>query len=184
MAVQLDDNAMSTNGAIGAIGNGVHTNGKRAGAGSNGDLNEKQPLHDDLNPLPPRVTVTATATNNIVQPTPIKAGKNGDVESGKRSPSPPPKIEAGRQPDAVYAERLAPWRDAFRRWCVRRLGPESERIARWQAKVRTPARDTFFFYSAIFGSECTACALADRSTELPDGHSTDPTALGKSPAVS
>lgn len=143
MAIDLD---MAAN----ANGNGLHPSpGKRGAAAgiANGEtLSEKQP-HDDLNPLPPRATVPT-----IVQPTPVKA-KNGDVEAGKRSPSPPPKIEAGRQPDAVYAERLAPWRDSFRRWCVRRLGPESERIARWQARVRTPARDTFFFYSAIFGSE-------------------------------
>lgn len=158
MAIELVDPAM-TNGANGnGISNGVHANGKRAAG--NGDLNEKQPLHDDLNPLPLRAT--ATATNTIVQPTPVKAGSK-DVEAGKRSPSPPPKIEAGRHPDAVYAESLAPWRDSFRRWCVRRLGPESERIARWQAKVRTPARDTFFFYSAIFGSEWSCSApLADR----------------------
>lgn len=150
MAIALDDSpAMSTNGT----GNGIGVlPGKRAAAGAagNGDL-EKPPLHDDLIPLPARATATAP-NPALVQPTPVKA-KNGDVESGKRTPSPPPKIEAGRQPDAVYAERLAPWRDSFRRWCVRRLGPESERIARWQAKVRTPARDTFFFYSAIFGSE-------------------------------
>lgn len=179
MAIALDTVlAPDTVPAMSTNGNAIGT-GKRAAAG-NGVLPEKQALHEDLNPVPARAVATAP-NPALVQPIPIKAGgaKNGDLEKGKRSPSPPPKIEAGRQPDAVYAAALAPWRDSFRRWCVRRLGPESEQIARLQAKVRTPARDTFFFYSAIFGSEyrqislplppprCTASQIAARARSRP-----------------
>lgn len=183
MAIDLDVAPAMMNGNGIAIAPGMPGSGagKRAAAG-NGHI-EKPPLHDDYVPtsalLRPTATATTTATSTataapvLVQPSPLKASinANGDVESGNRSPSPPtPKYEAGRQPDSVYAERLAPWRDSFRRWCVRKLGPESERIARFQSKYRTPARDKFFFYSAIFGSESSwlwsgRSGLAQRAPE-------------------
>lgn len=150
---------MSTNG----FANGIN---EKHGIG-HGDLVDVQlpdnKPHDALNPIPPATAQVAPKPPVIVQPTPMKANGTApskDVEAGKRSPSPGPKIEAGRQPDSVYAESLAPWRDNFRKWCVRRLGPESEKIAALQAKVRTPARDSFFFYSAIFGSKSRPSAAA------------------------
>lgn len=110
-------------------------------------------LPDALHAMPPAKAQVPT----IVHPAPVRANGTAtgkDVEAGRRSPSPAaPRTEAGLQPDAVYAASLAPWRDNFRKWCVRRLRYESEKIGQWQTTVRTPARDSFFFYSAIFGSE-------------------------------
>ncbi len=68
----------------------------------------------------------------------------------------PPKrvhIEAGLQPDSVYAAALAPWRDGLRRSFVSFLPAESEWIASVQREYRTKGRDKFFFWSAVFGSE-------------------------------
>jgi hypothetical protein len=68
----------------------------------------------------------------------------------------PPKrvhIEAGLQPDSVYAAALAPWRDGLRRSFVSVLPAESEWIASVQREYRTKGRDNFFFWSAVFGSE-------------------------------
>lgn len=62
-------------------------------------------------------------------------------------------IEAGLQPDAVYAAALSPWRNAIRRRFVKNLEAESEWIASIQRQYRTKGRDKFFFWSAVFGSE-------------------------------
>lgn len=64
------------------------------------------------------------------------------------------RVEPGCQPESVYEAALNPVREAFRRAIVRAMPDESARIARWQQALRTPQRDTFFFWSAIFGSEC------------------------------
>lgn len=61
--------------------------------------------------------------------------------------------EPGCQPDEVYDKYLPAWRAAPRRWLVKRLRDEKEWFARMQAQVRTPARDTYFYWTAIFGSE-------------------------------
>ncbi|GMK56246.1 hypothetical protein CspeluHIS016_0300860 [Cutaneotrichosporon spelunceum] len=67
----------------------------------------------------------------------------------------PPKkvyVEAGLQPDTVYAAALAPWRDRLRRYMVESLSAESEWIASVQREQRTRGRDKFFFWSAVFGT--------------------------------
>ncbi|BEI80981.1 hypothetical protein CcaverHIS002_0201410 [Cutaneotrichosporon cavernicola] len=61
-------------------------------------------------------------------------------------------IEAGLQPDTVYAASLAPWRDGLRRLIVESLRAESEWIASVQREYRTKGRDKFFFWSAVFGT--------------------------------
>lgn len=63
------------------------------------------------------------------------------------------RVEPGCQPDAVYVAALNPVREAVREFIAHRMPEESERLARWQRAVRSPARDTFFYWSAIFGSE-------------------------------
>jgi len=62
-------------------------------------------------------------------------------------------IEPGCQPEAVYAAALSPWRESMRKFIFNALKHESEMIAELQKKVRTPARDKYFFWSAVLGSE-------------------------------
>jgi hypothetical protein len=61
--------------------------------------------------------------------------------------------EPGCQPDEVYDKLLSPWRAGMRRYLVQRLRDEKDWMAEWQKRVRTPMRDTFFYWTAIFGSE-------------------------------
>ncbi|CAK9782950.1 unnamed protein product [Cutaneotrichosporon oleaginosum] len=61
-------------------------------------------------------------------------------------------IEAGLQPDSVYAAALSPWRDSLRRSLVASLNAESEWIASVQREYRSKGRDKFFFWSAVFGT--------------------------------
>ena len=61
--------------------------------------------------------------------------------------------EPGCQPDEIYDRALAFYRAIPRRWLVRRLKSESEYMAEFQQRIRTPKRDTFFYWTAIFGSE-------------------------------
>jgi hypothetical protein len=72
-------------------------------------------------------------------------------------PGAPVHIEPGCQPEAVYRTSLAPWREALRVAIVNSLTLESEAIARLQKWVRTPARDKYFFWSAVLGSEFRRC---------------------------
>ncbi|KAL7421245.1 Long-chain base-1-phosphate phosphatase [Cryptotrichosporon argae] len=70
------------------------------------------------------------------------------------SPSAPTRREwePGRQPDAVYASELAPYRDACRRWLVGRLARESTWIAGRQRAWRSEGRDRYFYWSSLFGT--------------------------------
>ena len=61
--------------------------------------------------------------------------------------------EPGCQPDEVYDRLLPGWRAGLRRYLVNRLRGEKEWMAEMQVKVRTPRRDTYFYWTAIFGSE-------------------------------
>jgi len=61
--------------------------------------------------------------------------------------------EPGCQPDEVYNRVLPGWRAAMRNWLVRRLRDEKDTMAQWQAGIRTKGRDTYFYWTTIFGSE-------------------------------
>lgn len=61
--------------------------------------------------------------------------------------------EPGCQPDEVYDRVLPAWRAAMRNWLVRRLRDERDTMAAWQKGVRTTGRDTYFYWTTIFGSE-------------------------------
>jgi hypothetical protein len=62
-------------------------------------------------------------------------------------------IEPGCQHESVYAVALGPWREWVRSNIFHSLKVESEMIAKLQKAVRTPARDKYFFWSAVLGSE-------------------------------
>lgn len=114
-------------------------------------------------PTPSEVVSTPTPLRHIhIRHTPhIQHTMASKPKSGRASPPPPPPpppqprphIEAGLQPDAVYAAALSPWRDALRRSFVSSLAAESEWIGSMQRKYRSKGRDRFFFWSAVFGSE-------------------------------
>jgi hypothetical protein len=53
----------------------------------------------------------------------------------------------------VYENALSPWREWMRRMVMAPLAAESEWLAQIQQRVRTPGRDRYFFWSAVFGSE-------------------------------
>ncbi|WVO15304.1 hypothetical protein L204_102960 [Cryptococcus depauperatus] len=60
--------------------------------------------------------------------------------------------EPGCQSDELYDVYLPAWRASIRRFLVRRLRNEKEWMADWQKATRSEARDTFFYWSAIFGT--------------------------------
>ncbi|WVQ81355.1 hypothetical protein IAT38_003478 [Cryptococcus sp. DSM 104549] len=74
----------------------------------------------------------------------------------QHSPEPDAKLkrewEPGCQPDEVYDAYLPPWRAWLRRKLVERLRREKDWMAEWQRRVRTEARDKFFYWTAIFGT--------------------------------
>jgi len=70
--------------------------------------------------------------------------------------------EPGCQPDEVYDRLLPGWRAGLRRYLVNRLRGEKEWMAEMQEKVRTPRRDTYFYWTAIFGSESRSRAFWGR----------------------
>jgi hypothetical protein len=63
--------------------------------------------------------------------------------------------EPGCQPDEVYDVALPAWRASARRYLVKRLQREKEWMSEWQRSVRTETRDKFFYWTAVFGSECS-----------------------------
>ncbi|KAK4687514.1 hypothetical protein P7C73_g2591, partial [Tremellales sp. Uapishka_1] len=65
--------------------------------------------------------------------------------------------EPGCQPDSVYDNVLPYWRARLRRFLVQRLHREKLWMADWQKKVRTPARDRYFYWTAIFGKPVDDC---------------------------
>ncbi|KAL1406027.1 Long-chain base-1-phosphate phosphatase [Vanrija albida] len=60
--------------------------------------------------------------------------------------------EPGCQPESVYENALSPWRESLRRMVMAPLAAESEWLAEIQQRVRTPGRDRYFFWSAVFGT--------------------------------
>lgn len=63
--------------------------------------------------------------------------------------------EPGCQPDELYDAFLPAWRARLRRLLVRRMRKENTRMADWQKRVRSEARDRYFYWTAVFGSKCT-----------------------------
>lgn len=61
--------------------------------------------------------------------------------------------EPGCQPSEVYERELSPWRNRLRLGILRCLDWETQFMPAWQKRVRTEARDKFFYWTAIFGSE-------------------------------
>jgi membrane-associated phospholipid phosphatase len=61
-------------------------------------------------------------------------------------------VAAGRLPEDVYTNYLSWWRAALRRKCVAVVERESEVIAKWQARVRSPWLDTYFLHSSMLGT--------------------------------
>lgn len=61
--------------------------------------------------------------------------------------------EPGCQPDELYDAFLPAWRASLRRLLVRRLRNESTQMADWQKRVRSEARDKYFYWTAVFGSK-------------------------------
>lgn len=63
--------------------------------------------------------------------------------------------EPGCQPDELYDAFLPAWRASLRGLLVRRLRNESTQMADWQKRVRSEARDRYFYWTAVFGSKCS-----------------------------
>ncbi|KAI9462865.1 hypothetical protein BJY52DRAFT_116203 [Lactarius psammicola] len=61
-------------------------------------------------------------------------------------------VAAGRLPEEIYASTLPRWRAALRRQCVAVVEWESEVIAQWQARVRSPWLDTYFLHTSMLGT--------------------------------
>jgi len=61
-------------------------------------------------------------------------------------------VAAGRLPAEIYANTLPSWRLALRRKCLAAVEWESEVIAQWQAKVRSPWLDTYFVHASMLGT--------------------------------
>ncbi|WVQ89999.1 hypothetical protein IAS59_003775 [Cryptococcus gattii] len=60
--------------------------------------------------------------------------------------------EPGCQPDELYDAFLPAWRARLRRLLVRRMRKENTRMADWQKRVRSEARDRYFYWTAVFGT--------------------------------
>ncbi|GHJ86026.1 hypothetical protein NliqN6_2428 [Naganishia liquefaciens] len=60
--------------------------------------------------------------------------------------------EAGCQADEIYEKALPRYRAWLRRILVSRLRAENEMLGRLQKRIRTPWRDRYFFWTAIFGT--------------------------------
>ncbi|OWZ53182.1 sphingosine-1-phosphate phosphatase [Cryptococcus neoformans 125.91] len=60
--------------------------------------------------------------------------------------------EPGCQPDELYDAFLPAWRASLRGLLVRRLRNESTQMADWQKRVRSEARDRYFYWTAVFGT--------------------------------
>ncbi|KAH9007636.1 hypothetical protein EDB84DRAFT_1601041 [Lactarius hengduanensis] len=58
---------------------------------------------------------------------------------------PPPNME-------IYTSTLPSWRAAVRRQCLAVVERESEIIAHWQSRVRTPWLDTYFLHTSMLGT--------------------------------
>ncbi|KAH9005584.1 hypothetical protein EDB86DRAFT_3098618 [Lactarius hatsudake] len=61
-------------------------------------------------------------------------------------------VAAGRLPEEIYTSTLPSWRAAVRRQCLAVVERESEIIAHWQSRVRTPWLDTYFLHSSMLGT--------------------------------
>ncbi|KAI9444062.1 hypothetical protein H4582DRAFT_1919024 [Lactarius indigo] len=61
-------------------------------------------------------------------------------------------VAAGRLPEEIYASTLPSWRAAIRRQCLAVVERESEIIAQWQSRVRTPWLDTYFLHTSMLGT--------------------------------
>ncbi|KAH9014871.1 hypothetical protein EDB85DRAFT_2157118 [Lactarius pseudohatsudake] len=61
-------------------------------------------------------------------------------------------VAAGRLPEEIYTSTLPSWRAAVRRQCLAVVERESEIIAHWQSRVRTPWLDTYFLHTSMLGT--------------------------------
>ncbi|KAH9025948.1 hypothetical protein EDB85DRAFT_2149400 [Lactarius pseudohatsudake] len=61
-------------------------------------------------------------------------------------------VAAGRLPEEIYTSTLPSWRAAVRRQCLAVVERESEIIAQWQSRVRTPWLDTYFLHTSMLGT--------------------------------
>jgi hypothetical protein len=90
-------------------------------------------------------------------PTPPPGAALASKKSGSR-PSYSPGEEhtttdaAGRLPEEVYTNTLPWWRAELRRRCVAIVERESQVIAQWQARVRSPWRDIYFLQTSMLGT--------------------------------
>ncbi|KAH9021637.1 hypothetical protein EDB84DRAFT_1274894, partial [Lactarius hengduanensis] len=58
----------------------------------------------------------------------------------------------GRLPEEIYTSTLPSWRAAVWRQCLAAVEWESEIIAQWQSRVRTPSLDTYFLHTSMLGT--------------------------------
>jgi hypothetical protein len=105
-----------------------------------------------------RVQRPAAAQLHLKVPDPSEAVFQHDPVAGSSLKR---EWEPGCQPDEVYDRALPAWRAWLRRYFVLRLRSEKEWMAQWQVRVRTEARDKYFYWTAVFGSESHACVRAD-----------------------
>ncbi|KAH9162887.1 hypothetical protein EDB89DRAFT_2234509 [Lactarius sanguifluus] len=61
-------------------------------------------------------------------------------------------VADGRLPEEIYANTLPSWRAAVRRQCLAVVEWESDIIAQWQFRVRTPWLDTYFLHTSMLGT--------------------------------
>lgn len=60
--------------------------------------------------------------------------------------------DPGNEPYEYFRQRMSPLRFAMREYLVQFTKTQSKPLAEWQRKVRTPARDIFFEYTAFLGA--------------------------------
>ncbi|ORY26226.1 phosphatidic acid phosphatase type 2/haloperoxidase [Naematelia encephala] len=98
----------------------------------------------------------AAPTSIVLPPPPDIILPTAETALYQHTPSPSARVKAewepGCQPDEVYDRVLPSWRAALRRWLVVRLRKEKEWMSAWQGRVRTTARDRYFYWTAVFGT--------------------------------
>ncbi|KAF2273056.1 sphingosine-1-phosphate phosphohydrolase-like protein [Westerdykella ornata] len=75
-----------------------------------------------------------------------------DAVQSSRLPTPEPRLDAGNKDHDHYARRLPAWRNSLRKTLIPVVRWETPYLALLQEKVRTPALDSYFAYTANLGT--------------------------------
>jgi len=96
--------------------------------------------------------VSPDASLPRLAPAPSKTGPPPDYYSPKIGFKTQQNVPAGRLPEEIYTSTLPQWRAALRRQCLAVVEWETEVIAKWQARVRSPWLDTYFLQTSLLGT--------------------------------